>query len=111
MLPLWGLYRAVLIDYKFDECSPLLYMLYVAKMFQDLEFEIAKNAVLTEPLCYRPVMNEGWRSAWCQKPLLPLTPLGWALPNTPGQGEYCSYDLAPFCCLYPAWCTAFPVPS
>lgn len=75
--------------------SPLLwqppyanYMLYAVKQLQDLECGIPKNAVLIELLCCRPVTNEGWRSAWCQKPLLPLTPLGWVLPSTPGQGEY-----------------------
>lgn len=37
---------------------------------------IPKNAVLIDPLCYRPVMNEEWKLVWCQKPLLPLTHLG-----------------------------------
>lgn len=49
-------------------------------------------------------MNEGWRSAWCQKPLLPQIPLGWALPSMPGQGEYCSWDLSALCGLCTAWC-------
>lgn len=48
-------------------------------------------------------MNEGWRSAWCQKPLLPRIPHGWALPSMPGQGEYCSWELSVLSVLPGAW--------